>query len=77
MVDFFIVSRLDPVCRFIQDYEFSYVTGESPEILNQIRFGPARISYNLSHFLLFWSKPPFDKRFSNIIEFLKLDGNPL
>lgn len=77
LIDFFIVSRLDPVCYFRQGYGFGYATGESTEILNQIKFGLARIDYNFSHFSMFWSKPPFAKSFSNIIEFLKLDGNPL
>lgn len=77
LVDFFIVGRLDSVCRFKQGYGFSYITGEPLEILNQMRFGYKRINYNFSHFSLFWLKPPFGKSYSNLIEFLKLDGNPL
>jgi hypothetical protein len=77
LVDFFIVSRLDPVCHTKQGYGFSYATGEPMEVFNQMRFGAKRINYNFSHFSLFWTKAPFGKNFSNLIEFLKLDGNPL
>ncbi|MGC9049124.1 MAG: hypothetical protein ACP5IX_02825, partial [Patescibacteria group bacterium] len=77
LIDFFIIASFDPVCYFKQGYGFSYATGEPTELLNQFRFGRQRISYNFSHFSLFWTKPPFNKSFNSVIDFLKLDGNPL
>lgn len=77
LIDFFIVGRFDPICYSKQGYGFSYATGESAEVLNSIRFSPERIGYNFSHFSLFWTKPSFGKNFNSLIDFLKLDGNPL
>lgn len=77
LVDFFVVPNIDPVCRTQQGYGFAYPLSQKNEQINQMRYGWPRIKYNFSHFFVFWTQPPFSKSFSNLTEFLTLDGNPI
>lgn len=76
MIDFFIIARLDPICRYGQGYGFGYYLRPSEQQMVYQRYGWSRVAYNLKNFFQFWQKPPAGKDFSNLKEFLLLDVPP-
>jgi VanZ family protein len=76
-IDFFIVGRLDPVCRQAQGYGFGYPASFRLEEISQKKFGFSRIVYNFQNFFIFWLGPGFGKTYHNLKEFLLLDYSVL
>ncbi len=77
LIDFFIIGRLDPVCRKGQGYGFGYYLGKEEQRMIHYQYGFERIKYNFRNFFQFWAGPTFGRRYYSLKEFLTLDGNSL